>query len=697
MSAQRPRPYVFETEAQWSSCLFLGADRSSAKSRTGLHPHAPFTREARHIPSAGAFAPTLSPAGEILWRDGAGHLLRAQLNDEMAESLVAPWPLAQARRMVVTHNAIWAAGADPGTVESFDLHGLQRLRVITLPGATVIDIAGDERESLLVLVRRGPDYEIVHIDCGGEPSKLVTLAPGLDPAQLTYLRAHSRILLLDAQGTRLMGLKRGEADAEWTRHLGAYRTCFIATALASDGRSRAFLAGSDGDSTPFALVVDADGSLLDCVQLQRPATGIAGGRGALVVSDAMGIGIHSRDTRAGSSAAASAQLVTPLLRTPEGELAGRWLRAEAWADLPEGTTLELRYGWNEHVEIDQDIRRMLADPRLSEARRISALLDTVEHWSPPISYAGNVVRDAATRASLAFPLQDARAPELWLHITLRATPRSALPSLARLHVFYGNSELLEQLPAIYRRTALNPGDFLGALVGTLEATTQDIDRRIASLGSLVHPDTAPGPWLDKLAEWLGLPWDNALSADQKVALIRNAGTLASQRGTRAGLDTLLASLFPGSPAPFRISDVDVDFGFAALGGGKCRGSSLPAVLAGLPAGTAVLSRRAILGRACLPARGAPVPSATERLSGRLRIDITAPAEQQRAARPWITRLIDSITPAHLRVDLRWRTPPRDRDSDGTALLVTAPQPHLGEDAITGYARLPRSTASTLAR
>jgi phage tail-like protein len=365
--------------------------------------------------------------------------------------------------------------------------------------------------------------------------------------------------------------------------------------------------------------------------------------------------------------------------------------------LPEGTTLELRYGWNEHAEIDERIRRMLADPRLSESSRITALLGTVEHWSAPISYAGNVARDVAARAPLSFPLQDARAPHLWLHITLRATPRSALPSLTRLHVLYGNSELLEQLPAIYRRTALKPGDFLGALVGTLEATTQDIDRRIASLGSLVHPDTAPGPWLDKLAEWLGLPWDNALSAERKLALVRNAGALASQRGTRAGLNTLLASLFPGSPVPFRISDVDVDFGFAALGGSKCRGSALPAVLAGLPAGTTVLSRRAILGRACLPTRGASVPSATERLSGRLRIDITAPAQQQRAARPWLARLIDSITPAHLRVDLRWRSPPRDRDSDGAALLVTAPQPHLGEDAITGYARLPRSTASTLAR
>jgi phage tail-like protein len=675
--------------------MFLGADRASAIARAGLHPHAPFTREARRIASSGAFAPALSPAGEILWRDGAGHLLRAGLNDTMAESLAAPWPLAQVRHMVVTHTAIWAAGGEPGTLESFDLQGLQRLRVLTLPGTTVIDIAADDRESLLVLVGRGQDYEIVHIDCGGEASTLVTLAPGLDPAQLTYLRSHSRILLLDAQGTRLMGLKRGEADAEWTRSLGAYRTCFVSSGLASDGRSRSFLAGVDGESIPFALVVDADGSLLDCVQLQRAATGIAGGRGSLIVSDERGIGIHFRDTRAGSSAAVSAQLVTPLLRTPEGELSGRWLRAEAWSDLPEGTTLELRYGWNEHVEIDERIRRMLADPRLSEFRRVPALLDTVEHWSTPISYAGNVARDAATRASLSFPLQDARAPNLWLHITLRATPRSALPSLTRLHVLYGNSELLEQLPAIYRRTALNPGDFLGALVGTLEATTQDIDQRIASLGSLVHPDTAPGPWLDKLAEWLGLPWDNALSPSQKLALVRNAGSLASQRGTRAGLNTLLASLFPGNPTPFRISDVDVDFGFVSLGGGKCRGSSLPAVLAGLPARTAVLSRRAILGRACLPARGAPVPSATERLSGRLRIDIAAPAEQQRAARPWLERLIDSITPAHLRVHVRWRTPPRDRDSDGTPLLVTAPQPHLGEDAITGYARLPRSTASTL--
>jgi hypothetical protein len=157
---------------------------------------------------------------------------------------------------------------------------------------------------------------------------------------------------------------------------------------------------------------------------------------------------------------------------------------------------------------------------------------------------------------------------------------------------------------------------------------------------------------------------------------------------------LLASLFPGSPARFRISDMDVDFGFVTLGGKRCQGSALPAVLAGLPRSATVLSRKTILGSARLPCAGA-MPSATRGLAGRLRIDMRVDNATRRAAEPWLARLIDSMVPANLRVELRWLGPMLDADPDGGRLLLAAPQPHLGRDAITGFARLPQGRASTL--
>jgi hypothetical protein len=115
---------------------------------------------------------------------------------------------------------------------------------------------------------------------------------------------------------------------------------------------------------------------------------------------------------------------------------------------------------------------------------------------------------------------------------------------------------------------------------------------------------------------------------------------------------------------------------------------LPAVLAGLPSTATVLSRKTILGQARLPCPGQE-PSATAALTGRLRIDLTASATEQAAAGKWLAPLIDAVVPVNLRVELRWHLPHGASFGDFGELRAT-PLTHLGVDAITGFARLPRS-------
>ncbi len=699
MSRMRPPAYLFATDAQWNACLFLGADRVTRDARVGLHPHAQYARVPHTIASSGAFAPALTPAGELLWRDAAGHLLRALPRDTTAASITAPWAIAQTTRIVIVRDLIWVAGSDPGTLECFELGTLARMQVLEIPGARVIDLAADEHHGLLILIERAGACEILQLSCRGTLTTLAKLDACLAPTHLANLPSHKRILLLDEKGTRLVALRRGEGSPQWTRQLGAFRPCFAAVALASDGRSRVFLAGADSSdfgSTPYALVLDAEATLIDAVHLAQPATGICGSTAAMVVSHAGGVDVHDRSAVAGDSAAVSAELITPVLSTPDSEAEAKWQRVDAWATLPEGTTLELRYGWTDDRELAARARELTADERLPQSQRLEWLRASLDHWSAPVSFAGGTRRAVADQYAppLAFPLHEATARSLWIHVTLRATPGSALPSLTRMNVSYAGSAMMEQLPAIYRDVRNKPGNFLDGLVGTLEATSQELDRRIGGLGSLIHPDTAPAQWLDELAEWLGLPWDDALTLAQKQAVVRHASELAAQRGTRGGLTTLLESLFPGSAAQFRVSDLDVDFGFVTLGGKRCNGSVLPAVLAGLPRSATVLSRKTILGSARLPCDGA-MPSATRALGGRLRIDMRVDNATRRAAEPWLARLIDSMVPANLRVELRWHAPLLDADPDGGRRLVAAPEPHLGRDAITGFARLPQGRASTL--
>jgi phage tail-like protein len=698
MSATGAPAYSFATPAQWDACLFAGADRESLAARAGMRPQSPYGSMPRSLPSGGAFAPVLTRAGEMLWRDAGGRLLRALPGDPAAEQRTAPLAIARAVRMAATQDAIWVAGSAPHTLESFELDTLTRRSVLDIPGARIVDLAADERDGLLVLVERQQRFEILQIRCDGTPATLARLDLGLAPTLMANLPGQRRIFLLDESGTRLVALERGAGSPAWTRQLGVFSPCFVATALSSDGFGRVFLAGADGadfHSTPRALALDAEAELIDSLHLAQPGSGIAGGRGVLVVSHAGGIDVYDRATVAGDTAGVAAELITPLLSAAESDAEIMWQRVDAWATLPEGTTLELRYGWTEDSELAERALRITQDARMPPSHRLAWLSSSLDHWSTPVSFAGSGRRAVfdSQAPPLAFPLQDARAGSLWVHATLRATPRSALPALTRMSVSYAGSPMLQQLPAIYRRTAVQPGDFLGALIGTFEATSQELDRRIAALGSLVHPDTAPPEWLDELAEWLGLPWDDALAPAQKRAIVSNAGELASARGTRRGLAVLLENLFPGQPPRFRITDVDVDIGFVTLGGAARRGSALPALLAGLPRSATVLSRKAILGTARLPCAGA-MPSSTRDLVGRVRIDVYGDGATRRTSAPWLARLLDSTLPANLRVELRWRALPLDADAGGQ-MLVEAPQAHLGKDAVTGLARLPAGRSPTL--
>ena len=705
MSPLPDRRYLLETPAQWNACLFRGADRESKGAGDGMTPLAPFSSQPRRIAAPGARAPCVTPAGEVLWCDS--NLLHRTLPtcEVFVEPTAAPWPLTHAARLVATHDALWVIGTAPGTLECFDLRTLARRRVIET-GLVLLDLARSWRNELIVLARReatagGAAHLLLHLDCAGRCRELASLAPWMQPVQLACLatRESVRVALLNADRTRLVGLdidthgeqRQGailERDALWTVQLGALRACFTACRIAGDGRARFLIAGVEGrefGANPYVLVLDGDATQVDAVRLSSPANGVAGGRAALVVSQAEGVALYAHVTTAGDATGLSSDLITPLLRAPDTDSEIQWQRADIWANLPAGTSVELRYGSPADAAMREAALRLVADRRLSKAQKFARLEDLIENWSAPVTFTG-AAAPANTPGPFAFSLLDARVSEIWIHVRMHAAPRAALPSLSRMTVSYAGSALLRQLPAVFRRDAVRPGDFLGALVGLLEATTQELDRRIDGLGSLVSADDAPAAWLDQLAEWLGLPWDDALSVAQKRALLRAAAALAAQRGTRAGLTTLLECLFPGAPPRYRITDVDVDFGFATLGGRGCCGNPLPAVLAGLPRSATVLSRRTILGAARLPCAGEE-PSATLRLAGNLRIDLQLDLAERARAQSWLLRMVEPMVPAGTRVSLRWHVNPSSV-FDGFGELPPVPLARLGANAVTGVARLP---------
>jgi phage tail-like protein len=658
MSGQAHRNYLFKTAAQWRACQFERVDREAFETDGNVAPLAPYEQAAVLYASPGAHAPAVTREGEILWRDDEGRVHQLTACGDIPDVHSAPHAIAQAKRIVAA-GAWWVIGDSPGTVESYDEKSFTRLASIDV-GAPVIDIASDGKESLFVLVELDGVVQVLRIDCSGRVAETVTIEGIGHAVAFVFLPRSNRFVICSETCPRLTWLSAAGGAALKSVVIGALHPCFHATALGTDRRGRVFLAGNDGaefGGKPYVLVFDADGESLGEIALDAldsPATGVSGARGYLLVTGRRGLLRYSiASVVPDGTSEVRCSIVTPRLHSPDREDARRWLRIDADVQLPEGSAIEISHS-------------------------------SSGGWITPISFQGS----RAGPSTFSAPLFDVHDPYLQVRVTLIATAGGALPSLRELAVRYPGQSLMQNLPAIYRRAEANPGNFLRALVGVLESTTQGLDARIASLASQVHPDSAAGPWSDFVARWLGLPWDDALGSDQKKRIIAAAPQLARERGTRAGLETLLRCLLPGT-ARFRIVDATADFGFAKVGGGACKGSALPAMLGGFTSAHTALDETSVLGHMRLPCPGV-TDDGVRNLAGKVRVDIAASRVERRALESWLSALIESMVPITARLQLRWVGPQALRSEllDGSQVLQGTTTAHLGSDAVTGVARLP---------
>jgi len=686
MTANPLRSYRFSTAAQWNACLF---DRAGSGG-DGLRPFAPFAQPPTRYATAGAHAPAVTRTGEILWRDDAGTLYRLTACADAPETSAAPFAIAHASRMIATSNGLWV-----DSLQLFEIDTLSRLLTVEIPDAVIVDIAAGDRDGILALVSRGDVWQSIHIDCAGRIVETVTFEGIAHASAFVWLRRAERYaVLVDAPQQCLHWYSAKGGAAISNIPVGAMHPCFTATALGSDGRGRVFVAGTDGDTFgggAFVLTFDADGNALSEVPLDAPATGIAATRDSLIVTGPRGLLRFAEAGRVPDAAGeVRCTLITPMLQSPDREDARRWLRIEALASLPEGSAIEMSFAATGDDATRDRMNAIAADRSLTATQRIQKLRTEPDLWHAPTVFHGS---DPQSDTPFAAPLFDVRERYLWVCITLSAAPGAHLPELTELTVLYPGRTLMENLPAIYQRGEESPGSLLRSLVGVLETTTQGLDARIAAMGSRINPSTAPEPWLDFIARWLGLPWDDGLTLDQKKALMTRAPELANGRGTRAGLEALLESVMPGTPRRFRVTDATADFGFATIGGDGCSGTALPAILGGFTRWNAELDSRAVLGIMRLPCAGQR-DDGTGQLAGKIRIELAASAAERKAWEPWLLALITDMVPLTARVELRWVSAQALRTGrlDGTLTLEASPAPHLGTDAVTGLARLPERGA-----
>lgn len=597
-------------------------------------------------------------------------------------------------------NFIWDATSiaghthAPESLQLYEADTLTRLSTLEIPDARVVDIAGDGQDAIFALIERGGAWQSVRIECSGRLGGTVTFDGISHVKAFVYLKTFERFVVLAGDPhPRLYWFSAVGGPSLFSIAVGAMRPCFTASALGSDSRGRVFLAGiareKFGDKAHVVLF-DGDGNPLGKIPLDDPATGIAALRHTLWVTTARGLlRFSTAETVPDEAGEVHSMLITPVLYSPDREDARRWLRIEASASLPSGTTLEISYAATDGEAVRDRLAAIAADSAVPASLRAQKLLGEPGLWRAPIVFHGGDVRPEDAKAPFSAPLFDVRECYLWVSVSLVAAAGAKLPALSTLVVLYPGRTLMENLPAIYQRAEAQPRSFLRALVGVLESTTQDLDARIGAMGSHVHPETAAPPWLDFIARWLGLPWDDALGPEQKKRMVGRSTEIALGRGTRAGLEALLESLMPGTPRRFRVTDATADFGFAIVGGEACDGSALPAVLGGLTQWSSALDGSAVLGRMRLPCEG-QLDDGAWQIAGKIRIDVAASAEERRAWEPWLPALVAEMVPLTANVQLRWVAAGalRGDSLDGTLTLEAAPAPHLGTNAVTGTARLP---------
>jgi phage tail-like protein len=685
--------YRFATEAQWQACHFAGADRRTAEARTGLRPFAPFAIPATSIWSGAAHAPAVTDGSELIWRDDEGGLFRLPYAELAATRAAVDAGLASATRIVATPGALWAVGVG-GSLRAFDSDSLARLFEADLGGVEAIDIASDSGDGVYMLGRSDGRIHVVHFGCAGARDQVATLSEPRDASELVFLGGPKILVVLNAARSKLYFIDPLSGRLATTVLVSALRGCFKVDALGSDGCTRFFIAGTDEKAARDGnkvLVVDEDGVLLGTLPVEDEVTGIAATRGRLILSTRTGVSQFDPATTVPQGAGeVKAIALTPLLQSP-AKGPQQWIRVEAKVRLPAGSSVQVTHATVSDPAALANAERVLSDETLPQAQRLAEWRGQVERRT--FTYSGEF--ENAGEAVIATPLHDVSDQSIWIELTLIAAPGGQLPIVSEMKVLYPGPTLIEHLPAIYRSGELKSGDFTRALVGVLETGVQNLDEEIGRLGRKIHPDTADSAWLDYIASWLGLPWDNALDIGQKRNIVSRGQTIAAGYSTRAGLEELLDCLVPGPPRRFRVVDLSADHGLATIAGRDGEGSRLPAILAGLPAIATELGNKAILGRARLPCPDMAPPSV--RLVGNIRVDIAATAREREAWSPWIERLVEQMLPVSARAVLRWLGP---RELTGGYIhdnseLSEEPGAHLGSDAITGASRLSGATRTML--
>jgi phage tail-like protein len=704
MSTREIRRYRFATAAQWRHCLLHGFDAGSS----GILATRPLGRTPTLLGGAEPVSlVAVDTGGRPVWRSSAPAASLHLVDDdgEHVGPVDADPAILGASRWVIDRSWLWAASPAGKVIGRFHGETLERDLVVDAgrlaskhaPDATepnVVDITGDGHDGLWVLLRWPDDgLGILHVDCRGADRgffKLPCAAAGA--VRVGSLERGRKLVLLLAERPALVSISTENRSVTSTVALGNLYPGFSALAMATNGRDRIALV--ERHAAPLArrrlLVLDAHGDLLEA--LEAPASGepgapdasdarfdVAVGRDAVWLATPRGL-FRFHASHPSAARESDSSFVTQVLTSLPSDTARGFLRAELDLDLPTGAVLEAQVASTDDGEVARQAEAIRTSPATTVAQRqegIWALFDpaTVRHFT--------VTGPRSAAEPVSIPLFQTSDRFLWLRIRVVTPPGTASGAVRELVVLYPNQTLARQLPAIFNDERTDAAGFMRRFVGVLETTTQRLDEKITRIGSYLDPKKTPEPWLDYLARWVDLPWDDALPPSAKRRLLTSAGPILDHRGTRTGLLALFRALL-GEAGRARVTDLTVDHPPLRLGGRGRPAARLPALLAGASARVLVIGGKARLGQgrlACNPDAADPLGEIRPTLVIELR---AAPVTKNELA-PVLRAILAQYVPLDVKVDLRWvvTQPALLAESDETWVLDGRGPGSLGKSSVLG--------------
>ncbi|MGE5381381.1 MAG: phage tail protein [Methylocystaceae bacterium] len=205
-----------------------------------------------------------------------------------------------------------------------------------------------------------------------------------------------------------------------------------------------------------------------------------------------------------------------------------WHRINLDADIPDDTQIRLSYFSNDNQEVvidDQliNIEACLADQSLPLHEKLG-LLEPL--W----------IQELINPQDMLLP--SARGRYLWVKVELIGS-ESRTPVLKKVRIYFPRMSLLSYLPAVYQEDKTSR-DFLERFLSLFDTFLQGMEEQIDQVSKIFDPEAASGPFLNWLASWLDLRVDENWSEQQIRCLLMAAPSLYKMRGTRQGMEEIIA-------------------------------------------------------------------------------------------------------------------------------------------------------------